>query len=59
MKECSTADDDEEFKMSNFESISNESDSMSYAVDENLIFFQDRKNIVSIQEWLKLFYVCH
>uniref|UniRef100_A0A667WXQ4 Uncharacterized protein n=1 Tax=Myripristis murdjan TaxID=586833 RepID=A0A667WXQ4_9TELE len=50
---------DDEFDMSDFESSSDENESASDVVDEELNLSQDRKSIVSIQELLKLFCVCH
>ncbi len=55
--EGSNAEYDEEFTMSDFESISD--GSVSDVADEELNLSQDRKSIVSIHELLKLFYVCH
>lgn len=58
MEEDSNAKYDDEFKMSDFESISNKNESGSDVADQELNIPQDRKIIVSIQELLKLCYVC-
>ncbi len=59
MEEGLDADYDDEFKLSDFESITDENEIVSYVADEELNVSQNRKRIVSIHELLKLFYVCH
>lgn len=58
MEECANTQYGEEFKMSDFEIISDENESVSDVADEELNLSQERRSILSIQELLMHFYVC-